>query len=154
MAECVDLNDEKPNEYEYENDMKPNKGRMDMDMDMDHKPSGDMSVAIDSLGYRCVCQDGFEGIGIGKEGCAKPEAERIDECESLKNACGRNSMCADLADGYECECEKGYKSQTRDGKNCIKPTDVVDPTDSDRCDGFCEYSKKAPECQLRDLSSL
>ena len=119
-----------------------------MDMDVD------MSVPIVSLGYRCVCQDGLEGNGIGPQGCAKPEAERINECESLKNPCGRNSMCTDLPEDYECECNKGYTSQTRDGKNCIKPTDVIDPNDSDRCDGFCEYSKKAPECHLRDISYL
>ena len=104
-------------------------------------------------GYICKCQSPLVGHGHGSQGCYREKP--VNECESLRNPCGRNSICTDMKDGYKCTCEDGYKSPTRDGKNCIMPVEVVDPTDTERCHGFCPYTRDTKgECHLRDITSL
>jgi hypothetical protein len=146
-ADCIDLESIK-NEYEYED--KPKPYRMIPAPDDMEKP-----IELPYLGYKCKCREPLVGNGIGEQGCTKPEEFQINECMSLINPCGRNSDCTDKKVGYSCKCHEGYKSKTKDGKNCVKPTVVVPPTDSDRCEGFCKYTKLTKgECHLRDLSSI
>merc|ERR1712130_1069462 len=127
----------------------PPKGRMDAisAIPIDEKP-----IEIPDLGYKCRCKKGYIGNGIGPQGCRKPDLEQINECMSIRNPCGRNSICTDLPVGYDCQCDKGFRSLTGDGKNCVKPLDPIDP---DRpCAGFCPWSKIMPECYLKDITAL
>ena len=148
--------EEKP-EGEKPEGEKPEGGNEKPDMGKPEKE--DQSIAIDSLGYRCVCKGNMEGIGIGSDGCSKPESERVDECSSLKNPCGRNSMCIDKPNGYECKCNDGYVSASKNGKKCVKPVETIKPDGGDDegespCPGFCTYSKQNKNCHLRDLSAF
>merc|ERR1712176_1503354 len=64
--------------------------------------------------------------------------------------------------GYECNCIKCYKSLTGDGRNCVNADSIPEPVNpkpdpdnnTNPCEGFCQLTKKTPNCHLRDLSVL
>ncbi|KAL1551982.1 putative wall-associated receptor kinase-like 16 [Salvia divinorum] len=59
---------------------------------------------INSVGYRCRCEDGFEGNPYLAHGCID-----IDECATkIGNNCTKNEYCNNTQGGYTCSCPKNY----------------------------------------------
>ncbi|XP_030959257.1 putative wall-associated receptor kinase-like 16 [Quercus lobata] len=55
-------------------------------------------------GYRCDCEDGYEGNPYLKDGC-----QDINECEVEKNnTCKSKEKCVNVPGSYHCECIEGY----------------------------------------------
>ncbi|CAA3028094.1 Serine threonine kinase [Olea europaea subsp. europaea] len=64
-------------------------------------------------GYRCRCQEGYEGNPYLYDGC-----NDIDECkdQSLNNC---EKKCENTAGGFSCLCPKGYHGDgKKDGRGC------------------------------------
>ncbi|XP_071916967.1 wall-associated receptor kinase 2-like [Coffea arabica] len=66
------------------------------------------------LGYRCSCDQGYEGNPYLPDGC-----QDINECQdpTLHN-CTKNSVCHNTLGNYTCPCLKGYHGDGRGGDGC------------------------------------
>ncbi|CAI9114849.1 OLC1v1015658C1 [Oldenlandia corymbosa var. corymbosa] len=56
----------------------------------------------ETLGYRCRCNEGYEGNPYLPNGC-----QDIDECRN-PSICPKNSACTNKLGSYECNCIQGY----------------------------------------------
>ncbi|KAM7478185.1 hypothetical protein LguiA_026398 [Lonicera macranthoides] len=64
-------------------------------------------------GYRCSCNQGFEGNPYLPSGCTD-----IDECMDPNNLCEKK--CINTPGGYNCSCPDGFFGDGRkDGRGCI-----------------------------------
>jgi hypothetical protein len=64
-------------------------------------------------GYRCKCNDGFEGSPYLNPGCTD-----IDECIDSNNICEKT--CVNIPGGYNCTCPDGFYGDGRkNGRGCI-----------------------------------
>ncbi|KAM7481502.1 hypothetical protein LguiB_006085 [Lonicera macranthoides] len=75
------------------------------------------SQCVDShigfAGYRCRCNDGFEGNPYLAPGCTD-----IDECMDPNHLCEKK--CINTPGGYNCSCPDGFFGDGRkDGRGCI-----------------------------------
>ncbi|KAI3995665.1 hypothetical protein MKX01_031438 [Papaver californicum] len=79
-------------------------------------PIGNSTCAdpINSPGYRCVCDQGYEGNPYLKPGC-----QDMNECEDENNnLC--TSICTNTIGSYNCSCPDGISGDGRkDGSGCI-----------------------------------
>ncbi|CAI9778154.1 unnamed protein product [Fraxinus pennsylvanica] len=66
-------------------------------------------------GYRCRCQDGYEGNPYLDDGC-----KDIDECKDQSlNKCEKK--CENTPGGFKCVCPKGYHGDgKKDGQGCMR----------------------------------
>ncbi|PWA91366.1 serine/threonine-protein kinase, active site protein [Artemisia annua] len=65
-------------------------------------------------GYRCRCQEGYEGNPYVANGCTN-----INECERGTHDC--EDECVDTQGSYECSCRKGYSGDGRkQGTGCTQ----------------------------------
>ncbi|CAI9114853.1 OLC1v1015662C1 [Oldenlandia corymbosa var. corymbosa] len=73
-----------------------------------YDPDGD-------LGYRCKCEDGFEGNPYLPDGC-----QDINECaDPTLHNCADNSICNNTLGGYTCMCNQGFHGDGRkNGVGC------------------------------------
>ncbi|XP_022858490.1 wall-associated receptor kinase 2-like isoform X1 [Olea europaea var. sylvestris] len=71
-------------------------------------------------GYRCYCQEGYDGNPYLKNGC-----KDIDECNNQTlNICEKD--CKNTAGGFKCLCPKGYHGDgKKDGRGCIRGQSLV-----------------------------
>ncbi|KAJ6937356.1 wall-associated receptor kinase 2-like [Populus alba x Populus x berolinensis] len=60
-------------------------------------------------GYRCSCNEGFEGNPYLREGC-----QDIDECKVLKNPC-KEGTCENVIGDYNCRCPRGKYGDGKTG---------------------------------------
>ncbi|KAL9391107.1 hypothetical protein Peur_015027 [Populus x canadensis] len=60
-------------------------------------------------GYRCSCNEGFEGNPYLQEGC-----QDIDECKVLKNPC-KEGTCENVIGDYKCRCPRGKYGDGKTG---------------------------------------
>ncbi|KAJ6927649.1 hypothetical protein NC651_011628 [Populus alba x Populus x berolinensis] len=60
-------------------------------------------------GYRCSCNEGFEGNPYLREGC-----QDIDECKVLKNPC-KEGTCENVIGDYNCRCPRGKHGDGKTG---------------------------------------
>ncbi|KAL9354037.1 hypothetical protein Peur_052007 [Populus x canadensis] len=60
-------------------------------------------------GYRCSCNEGFEGNPYLPEGC-----QDIDECKVLKNPC-KEGTCENVIGDYKCRCPRGKYGDGKTG---------------------------------------
>nr|XP_027090245.1 wall-associated receptor kinase 5-like [Coffea arabica] len=69
---------------------------------------------LKGLGYRCSCNQGYEGNPYLPDGC-----QDINECQdpTLCN-CTKNSVCHNTLGNYTCPCLKGYHGDGRGGDGC------------------------------------
>ncbi|MCD7471968.1 hypothetical protein HAX54_012788 [Datura stramonium] len=67
-------------------------------------------------GYRCRCNDGYEGNPYLSQGC-----QDIDECaDPSTNTCEKN--CTNTPGSFYCSCPSGYTGDgKKDGRGCIAP---------------------------------
>ncbi|XP_031102467.1 wall-associated receptor kinase 2-like [Ipomoea triloba] len=70
----------------------------------------------DSGGYRCTCEQGFQGNPYLSPGC-----QDIDECaDPNKNDCEK--VCTNTAGSHRCSCPDGYSGDgKKNGSGCIAP---------------------------------
>ncbi|XP_009766020.1 wall-associated receptor kinase 1-like [Nicotiana sylvestris] len=77
------------------------------------------SLCIDSEsgrgGYRCICEEGYDGNPYLTPGC-----QDIDEC--AKNPC--DGICKNTPGGFQCSCPKGYFGDGQKGRGCQKERDL------------------------------
>ncbi|KAD1423639.1 hypothetical protein E3N88_42844 [Mikania micrantha] len=65
-------------------------------------------------GYRCVCNDGYEGQPYLEPGC-----QDVNECEDPNNIC--DGVCTNTPGGYTCSCQDGYVGDgLKNGRGCVK----------------------------------
>ena len=66
----------------------------------------------DKLGYKCTCNAGFYGLGVGDRGC-KPI---MKGCDRYAEKCGKNSTChnTDEKPFYRCLCDAGFTGSPPD----------------------------------------
>nr|XP_043617629.1 wall-associated receptor kinase 2-like [Erigeron canadensis] len=74
------------------------------------------STCVDSVrksgGYRCQCNEGFQGNPYLSPGC-----QDIDECEELeKHSC--YGVCKNTPGNYTCSCKKGYFGDPKVPNGC------------------------------------
>ncbi|XP_061359689.1 putative wall-associated receptor kinase-like 16 isoform X1 [Gastrolobium bilobum] len=63
------------------------------------------------LGYRCICNEGYEGNPYHSDGCRD-----IDECKTSKNTCLSENNCHNTDGSFKCFCPKGQSGDgTKDG---------------------------------------
>uniref|UniRef100_M1DBU5 ATP binding protein n=1 Tax=Solanum tuberosum TaxID=4113 RepID=M1DBU5_SOLTU len=76
------------------------------------------SLCIDSEsrrgGYRCICEEGYDGNPYLSPGC-----QDIDECAT--SPC--DGICKNTPGGFECSCPKGYFGDGKKGRGCQKDHD-------------------------------
>lgn len=60
--------------------------------------------------YSCQCLPGFEGEGLGENGC-----QDIDQCKLGTDNCDSNAKCKNLPGFFACECSEGYEGS---GTHC------------------------------------
>ncbi|KAH0672895.1 hypothetical protein KY290_025178 [Solanum tuberosum] len=76
------------------------------------------SLCIDSEsgrgGYRCICEEGYDGNPHLSPGC-----KDIDECATIP--C--DGICKNTPGGFECSCPKGYFGDGKKGRGCQKEHD-------------------------------
>ncbi|KAL1551984.1 wall-associated receptor kinase 2-like [Salvia divinorum] len=72
-----------------------------------HKPTN-------GYGYRCYCQQGFEGNPYLSQGCTD-----VDEClnENL-NHCNKHALCTNEVGYYRCTCRKNYDGDGMGDDGC------------------------------------
>ncbi|KAK4716942.1 hypothetical protein R3W88_015280 [Solanum pinnatisectum] len=65
-------------------------------------------------GYRCICEEGYDGNPYLSPGC-----QDIDECAT--SPC--DGICKNTPGGFECSCPKGYFGDEKKGRGCQKEHD-------------------------------
>ncbi|KAI3973696.1 hypothetical protein MKX01_031116 [Papaver californicum] len=77
---------------------------------------GEEAILISNLGYRCICNEGFEGNPYLEPGC-----KDINECERKNNnPCVGN--CTNTIGSYICSCPIGMSGDgKKDGLGCSTP---------------------------------
>ncbi|XP_021283924.1 putative wall-associated receptor kinase-like 16 isoform X2 [Herrania umbratica] len=73
--------------------------------------------SYNARGYRCKCEDGYQGNPY-LDGCYD-----INECNTIANPglhdCEKPGYCVNELGNYTCKCPKGYHGDGRKGKGCI-----------------------------------
>ncbi|KAG9134131.1 hypothetical protein Leryth_004821 [Lithospermum erythrorhizon] len=65
-------------------------------------------------GYRCACEQGYEGNPYLDQGC-----QDIDECERSENPCEKG--CVNFPGGFNCTCPHGYYGDgIKSERGCIR----------------------------------
>ncbi|KAI3676277.1 hypothetical protein L1987_85882 [Smallanthus sonchifolius] len=65
-------------------------------------------------GYRCICNDGYQGQPYLEPGC-----QDINECEDPNNLC--DGVCTNTLGNYTCSCKHGYVGDgLKNGRGCTK----------------------------------
>ncbi|XP_043714865.1 uncharacterized protein LOC122663239 [Telopea speciosissima] len=81
-------------------------------------PNSYCSDSTNGRGYRCNCNNGFEGNPyLPQVGC-----QDIDECENgHNNSCHHNAKCHNTIGSYNCSCQKGYHGDGwKNGTGCTE----------------------------------
>jgi len=56
---------------------------------------------------QCKCLQGYNGNGIGANGCIKDDRIALDPCQN--NPCGFHGVCLENSThSFSCQCETGY----------------------------------------------
>ncbi|KAK9054945.1 hypothetical protein SSX86_026024 [Deinandra increscens subsp. villosa] len=65
-------------------------------------------------GYRCICNDGYQGQPYLEPGC-----QDINECDDPDNLC--DGICTNTPGSYTCSCKDGYVGDgLKNGSGCVK----------------------------------
>ncbi|KAK1386875.1 putative Wall-associated kinase 2 [Heracleum sosnowskyi] len=67
-----------------------------------------------STGYRCSCNEGFEGNPYLSPGC-----KDINECEQIDSC---DQVCTNTYGSFICSCRNGYSADVSNPKRCISKT--------------------------------
>ncbi|XP_061358734.1 putative wall-associated receptor kinase-like 16 [Gastrolobium bilobum] len=73
----------------------------------------------DLLGYRCICNEGYEGNPYHPDGCRD-----IDECKTSNNTCLSENNCHNTDGSYKCFCPKGQSGDGTKNGGCHR-RDIV-----------------------------
>ncbi|KAL0426226.1 UNVERIFIED_CONTAM: Wall-associated receptor kinase [Sesamum latifolium] len=76
-----------------------------------HKDSKCIDSDTGLGGYRCVCDDGYEGNPYLEPGCTD-----INECEN--GPCDPQGVCSNTPGGYTCSCPHGFIGDGTKGRGC------------------------------------
>ncbi|XP_043712340.1 putative wall-associated receptor kinase-like 16 [Telopea speciosissima] len=85
-------------------------------------PSSHCSNSTNGPGYRCYCDEGFEGNPYLSIGC-----QDINECkEGYNNSCAMEATCHNTIGSYECKCPANHHGDGHEtGSGCMENTGAV-----------------------------
>ncbi|XP_076804301.1 uncharacterized protein LOC143448433 isoform X2 [Clavelina lepadiformis] len=92
--------------------------------------------------FICLCPEGFEGDGLGSEGCVD-----VDECERDTDNCHEFAHCDNTVGNFICTCYAGFSG---DGVACSDINECA--TGADNCDEYavCTNTVGSFICTCKD----
>ncbi|KAM0953545.1 putative protein kinase RLK-Pelle-WAK family [Dioscorea sansibarensis] len=81
-------------------------------------PNTNCKDSTNGPGYKCSCNEGYEGNPYLVEGC-----HDINECEDTKSGGPCVDICSNTPGSYTCSCSPGLRGDgRRDGSGCTSPS--------------------------------